>query len=145
MLKPYLGVWVDHREVYLIWADEDGRTELRHADAHYPEKAKKSYQATSGGGAFGGVAPHATLAEKQKREARRFYERVFKAIRNAENVYIFGPGQARKELLRRLQEHKDFNGRVRGVEGAERMSEAQMAARVRRFFGLPDVPGREVA
>lgn len=145
MLKPYLGVWIDHREAYLIWADEEGNTEVQHAAADYPERAKRRHQATSAGGVYGGVAPHASLAEKQKREAKRFQERIFKAIRTADNVLVFGPGQAKKELVARLEEHKDFNGRVRGVESAERMSEGQMAARVREFFELPSGPGLQVA
>jgi hypothetical protein len=141
MAKPYLGIWVDHREAYLIWADENGEVEVQHAEAEYPEAGQKGDRAVAGrGGAFGALAPHAHLEEKQHREARRFYDRIYRATRKAQYVYIFGPGKARNELRKRLQEHKDFAGEVKGVEGAEKTSQAQMAARVRSFFGLPRSP-----
>ncbi|MHC4479932.1 MAG: hypothetical protein ACYS8K_03110 [Planctomycetota bacterium] len=142
MRSPYLGVWLDHREAYLLWVSEDGQAELQHARADYPEKAERVERAMSGRqGVYGGLAPHAELHEKQRRAAVQFYEKIFRAIRKAENVYIFGPGQARKELHKRLREHKDFNGHIRAVESAEKMSEPQMAARVRSFFDLPHPAG----
>jgi hypothetical protein len=141
MAKPYLGVWVDHREAYLVWADDGGRAELQHADSEYPERQQKEHLSIGGaGGSFGGVPPHADLGAKQRREARRFHERLVPAIRHADVVYIFGPGQAKKELHRQLAEHKDFAGSIHGVESAERMSEAQLVAHVRAVFGLPRSP-----
>jgi len=137
MAKPYLGVWIDHREAYLIWLDESGEADVQHAEAEYPEEGQRAGRAIAGrGGAYGAVAPHMHLEEKQRREAKRFYDKLFRAMRTAERVYIFGPGKAREELSKRLREHKDFTGHVLAVEGAEKMTHAQMAARVRSFFGL---------
>ena len=142
MAKPYLGIWLDHREAYLIWADASGEVEVQHAEAEYPEAGLKGDRAVSGrGGAFGALAPHVHLEEKQHREAKRFYDKIFRAVRRAQDVYIFGPGKARDELGKRLKEHKDFTGNIRAVEGAEKMTRAQMAARVRGFFSLPRSAG----
>ncbi len=137
MARPYLGVWIDHREAYLIWLDENGEADVQHAEAEYPEEGQRTSRAVAGrGGAYGAVAPHAHLEEKQHREARRFYDKIFRAIRPAERVLIFGPGKARDELAKRLREHKDFTGRILSVESAEKMTHAQMTARARDFFGL---------
>jgi hypothetical protein len=138
MAKPYLGIWLDHREAYLIWLDENGEADVQHAEADYPEEGQKADRAIGGrAGAYGAVAPHAHLEEKQHREAKRFHDKLFRAVRTAERVYIFGPGKAREELAKRLREHKDFTGHIRAVESAEKMTHAQMAARVRSFFGVP--------
>ena len=138
MRKPYLGIWLDHKQAHLIWLDEDGESDLQHAQADYAEGREKTDRAASGRtGVYGGVAPHANVEDKRRRQARQFYEKIFRAVRRAENVYIFGPGQAKRELLKRLQRHKDFDGRIQAVESAEKMTQAQMAARVRKFFGLP--------
>ncbi|MHC5033899.1 MAG: hypothetical protein ACYTFZ_02535 [Planctomycetota bacterium] len=138
MRKPYVGIWLDHRQAYLIWVDKDGRTDCRRVQTAYRETEEKGGRVVSGAaGVYGGLAPHVHLEEKRQREAKRFYDRICKAIRNAEEVFIFGPGQAKRELRRRLEEHKAFDGRVRAVKGAEKMTERQMTARVREFFGLP--------
>lgn len=138
MTKPYLGIWVDHREAYFIWVDEKGEAELQHAAAEYPEARERTGRAMSGRtGVYGGVAPHASVREKQQREARRFYETIFRAIRGAQKVYIFGPGQAKRELRKRLGQHKGFTGEIVAVESAQKMTEATMTAEVRQFFGFP--------
>ena len=139
MPKPYLGVWLDHRQAYLIWLDGNGECEVEYREGHYPQDGEKPGRAVAGrAGAYGGVAPHVHLEEKRHREAKLFYEEIFRFVRSkAKHVYIFGPGQARAELHRRLTAHKDFEGRVHAVESAGRMTRAQMVARVRRFFKVP--------
>jgi hypothetical protein len=137
MTKPYLGVWLDHREVFLIWVSEDGEVGTEHATMDYSGNGEKSGLAKSAGsGVYGGLAPHADPTQKRHRQYRKFYDRIYRAARQADAVYIFGPGQAKQELEKFLAGHKDFNGRIRAVESAERMSEPQMVARVRQFFHI---------
>jgi hypothetical protein len=135
MTKPCLGVWLDHREVFLIWVSEDGEVGTEHAKMDYSANGEKTGLAMSAGAhVYGGLAPHADPTQKRHRQQRRFYDRIYRAARQADAVYIFGPGQAKQELNKFLSGHKDFNGRVRAVESAERMTEPQMVARVRQFF-----------
>jgi hypothetical protein len=107
------------------------------AEADYPENPQRPGRAWSGrSGVFGGVPHHADLHERQRREAARFYEALYRPIRKAERLYLFGPGQAKRELHKSLCGHKDFQGRITAVESADKMSEAQMIARVKEHFGL---------
>ncbi len=137
MRKPYLGIWLDHTEAYLIWADEEGDVKLQHKEAERLERGRKGGRTISGGtGVYGGLPPHADMGEKRRREAERLYRRIFSAARGATRLYIFGPGQAKKELAKRLREHKDFGGEIGAVASAGKMTQAQMVARVKDFFGL---------
>jgi hypothetical protein len=56
---------------------------------------------------------------------------VITGIGAVEELLIFGPGEAPGELRRRLAEHK-FDGVRIAVERADRMSQDQMLAHVRR-------------
>ena len=138
MTKPYLGIWLDHRDAYLIWAGADGVTQLQHAQADYEESRKRPGGALAGGtGVHGGIPPHADIEDKRRQQKKRFYADLFKDVRKAECVYLFGPGQAKRELAKALEGHKDFTGTIAGVGSAEKMTMPQMAAQVRDFFGLP--------
>jgi hypothetical protein len=46
---------------------------------------------------------------------------------------IFGPGEAKGELTKRL-ERIDLSGRIVSVETVDKMTERQIAAKVRRYF-----------
>ncbi len=52
---------------------------------------------------------------------------------DADNILIFGPGEAAGELKKRLKRHK-LRGSILGVEVAKRMTDPQIVARVRQFF-----------
>jgi len=141
MKKPYLGVWVDHTQAHLIWLDEQGDAELQYTRVQEGEAAQKSDLTMSGAsGVYGGLAPHATAEDKRRQRAKRLYDRLIKAMSPARHVYIFGPGLARKELHKRIEQHKDAAGKVTGVDAAEKMTEAQMVAHVKAVFELPRPP-----
>jgi stalled ribosome rescue protein Dom34 len=63
----------------------------------------------------------------------KYYDRVIACIRDAESILIFGPGEAKGELQKRL-EHEALSGRVIGIETVDKMTNQQIAARVRQHF-----------
>ncbi|MGH8502631.1 MAG: hypothetical protein ACREVE_09190 [Gammaproteobacteria bacterium] len=57
----------------------------------------------------------------------------FACIRDAESILLFGPGEAKDELKQRL-EGNNLAGRVVGVETVDKMTDRQIAAKVRQHF-----------
>lgn len=64
-----------------------------------------------------------------------YYDAVIAAIGAAEAILIFGPGEAKGELRRRL-ESKKMGKLIAAVESADKMTRPQVAARVRAYFAL---------
>jgi hypothetical protein len=58
---------------------------------------------------------------------------VISHIRDADSILIFGPGEAKGELKKRL-ESKGLGGRIVAVETTDKMTERQIAAKVRAYF-----------
>ena len=54
-------------------------------------------------------------------------------IRDAESILIFGPGEAKGELKKRLERGK-LSGRIVGVETIDEMTDHQIAMKVRQYF-----------
>src|SRR5690242_21959716 len=61
------------------------------------------------------------------------YDEVIAHFRDAESVLLFGPGEAKGELEKRLA-RKGLGGRVVGVETVDKMTAPQIAAKVRQHF-----------
>ena len=55
------------------------------------------------------------------------------SIRDAESILIFGPGEAKGELKQRL-ETNNLGGRIVGIETVDKMTDRQIAAKVRQHF-----------
>jgi hypothetical protein len=58
---------------------------------------------------------------------------VIACIRDAEYILIFGPGEAKGELKQRLGKNK-LDGRIVHMETIDRMTDHQIAAKVRQYF-----------
>ena len=62
-----------------------------------------------------------------------YYDAVIACIRDAESILIFGPGEAKGELKTRL-ERDNLGGHVVGIETVDKMTDRQIAAKVRQHF-----------
>ena len=55
------------------------------------------------------------------------------SIRDAESILIFGPGEAKGELKKRLEGDK-LGGRIVSIETVDKMTDRQITAKVRQHF-----------
>ncbi len=62
-----------------------------------------------------------------------YYSDVISAIRSAESILIFGPGEAKLELTKRL-ENLGLQDRIVGVETVFKMTDNEIVMKVRRRF-----------
>ena len=63
----------------------------------------------------------------------RYYDAVITYLRDAESILIFGPGEAKGELEKRLA-NQGLAGHVVGIETVDKMTEPQIMAKVRQHF-----------
>jgi stalled ribosome rescue protein Dom34 len=63
----------------------------------------------------------------------RYYDTVIEALRGCENLILFGPGEAKGELQKRLAKIKP-ELRVAAVETTDKMTDPQISAKVRAHF-----------
>ena len=132
-MRTKLGLWIDHRKT-LVVAVTDKEEETILVISHVERQP----------GRYRGIRSTAPYESQQvpaddSRERRFtghlniYYDAVIACVRNAESILIFGPGEAKHELKKRL-ERKKLGGRIVGVETIDKMSDRQVAAKVRQYF-----------
>jgi hypothetical protein len=62
-----------------------------------------------------------------------YYDAVIAALGDAEFILVFGPGEAEGELKKRL-ERNNLGERIVGIEPVDKMTDRQIAAKVRQRF-----------
>jgi hypothetical protein len=124
-MKKEVGIWIDHRKTVIVSVtDKEEETSLIRSGMEKHVRYSGATQEDS--------------AEDQ-RDARftghlnKYYEQVISRIRGAESILILGPGEAKVELEKRL-ESEGLSGRVVGVETVDKMTDRQIAAKVRKHF-----------
>ena len=62
-----------------------------------------------------------------------YYDEVIAVVRNADSIQIFGPGEAKGELEKRLKNEGLKDGAL-SVETVDKMTDRQISAKVREHF-----------
>jgi hypothetical protein len=130
------GVWLDHRKAVIVTigpreertARIDSNVE-KHLERSGDSPLKGSYESLQ-------VPPDDRRQMALTGELNTYYDAVIAAVHNAGSLLIFGPGEAKGELKKRLEKQK-FGGRIAAVETEDKMTDGQIAAKVREYFANP--------
>lgn len=122
-----VGLWIDHKETVLVTIG-DGGEETKRIGSGMEKHTRFS----------GGSRSEEGGADDQRDRQfaghlNAYYDEVIGCLRDAESILIFGPGEAKGELKKRLAS-KGLAGHIVGIETADKMTERQIAAKVRRTF-----------
>ena len=137
--KPYVGVWLDHRKAVFFWADANAEMDIKEVESGYQEEGEPTDRRGKPDTTIhSGSVAHASLEHRREEQLKRYYKQLLKALHTASQIYLFGPGQAKKELSTLLDKDKSLRANIVGIDGADKkMTRPQMAAQVREIFELP--------
>ena len=135
-VKTKVGLWIDHRKAVIV-ALADG-TEVTIQIKSNVEKQLRPYGGLRSKTQYG---PQQAPSDDMRETVLMghlgiYYDKVVSCIRDAEAIQIFGPGEAKGELKKRL-ERNQLGGRIVGVAMADKMTERQIKAEVLRRFRGP--------
>jgi hypothetical protein len=131
-MKTSAGLWIDHREAVIVLLSAQGQE-----TTHIKSKAEKQLR-RSGEPAKGSFAPQEVPRDDSREreyqgELARYYDEVIAHLRAADEILIFGPGEAKGELQKRMEKTKG-DARILTLETNDKMTEPQIVARVRQHF-----------
>jgi hypothetical protein len=128
-MKKNIGLWIDHREAVLVILTEDTE-EIRHIPSS-GEKHGRSHSKTPEG--LKEVTAEDQQDRKFENQLNKYYDEVIAAVRGADTIQIFGPGEAKGELKKRI-DRDGLKAHILVVETTDKMSDRQIAAKVRERF-----------
>jgi len=126
-VKKQVGLWIDHRKAVIVVVTEEGEDVKEIAS-----DMEKHVRFSGGPGTDDGSAED-MRDRRFESHLNAYYDRVVAAIRGADSIQIFGPGEAKGELRRRL-EREGLLGNVLALETVDKMTDRQIAAKVRERF-----------
>jgi stalled ribosome rescue protein Dom34 len=132
-MKITAGLWIDRRKavIVLISQKKEKTMEIRSNIENQPgrikgDRSSAPYEAQL-------VKADDSRERKLKGQLDQYYGEVIAAIREAESILIFGPGEAKGELKKHL-EHARLGNSLVAVEASDKMTDSQIAAKVRDYF-----------
>lgn len=133
------GLWIDHRNaIFVSVTGEGAKTHVIEAESKVESGVETQPRRASDSPLKGPYESQKVPADDTQQrtltgELNVYYDAVIAHLRNSESIAIFGPGEAKGELRKRLEKDGSAS-RVVAVETADKMTEPQFAAKVREFF-----------
>jgi hypothetical protein len=132
-MRTKVGLWIDHRKAFVVAVTGKGEElgliiskaekQLRRSGDSPLKGPYESEQVPADDSRQRGLTGHLNL----------YYDAVIACIGDAESILIFGPGDAKGELKKRL-ERNNLGGRIAALETVDKMTNRQIAAKVRQHF-----------
>jgi hypothetical protein len=132
-MRTKVGLWIDHRKALVVTITDKGQV-ISLIISTVEKQARRSLDSRHAGS----YEPQQVPADDSRQKAFSghlsiYYDAVIASIRNAESILIFGPGEAKVELKKRLK-RINLGGRIVGVETVDKMTDRQITAKVREHF-----------
>ncbi|MBN1879676.1 hypothetical protein JW823_06165 [bacterium] len=128
-----VGLWIDHRKAIIVVITDKGE-ETGLIISKVEKQLRRSGDSPLKGSYESQQVPAAD--SRQKAYTGRlniFYDAVIASIHEATSILILGPGEAKDELKEHLVKN-NLGGCITGIEAADRMTDRQIAAQVRKHF-----------
>jgi hypothetical protein len=126
-MKRQVGLWIDHKETFAVFVGDDGEQTKR------MKSGMGKHVRFSGGNRSEEGSADDQRDRQFTAHLNRYYDEVISYIRDAESILLFGPGEAKGELEKRLAS-QGLGGRIVGVETADKMTAGEISAKVRQHF-----------
>jgi hypothetical protein len=129
------GVWIDHRQSVIVTLTASGE-QLTHIVSNVEKHLERGGDSPLKGPYEARQVPADDHRQRALTgELNIYYDAVIAALRDYENLLLFGPGEAKGELHKRLVGAK-LGPRVVAVETEDKMTDPQIIAKVRAYFGV---------
>lgn len=132
-MKNQIGIWLDFREAHIITLEgkenkvEIILSEIEDFNIKGGARSKTPYGPMD-------VTSEKKYLERNKNQVDKYYSEIMEYVKDAREVFIMGPAEAKIGLRKKMVKTNSFNPFIKGFEAADSISENQKIARIREFF-----------
>lgn len=128
-----VGLWIDHKKATIVTITKKGE-EISEIRSDVETQLRRSSDSPLTGSYEALQVPADDSRQRVLTgELNTYYDEVIGQIRDADSILIVGPGVAKHELQKRLEERR-LGAKVVGIETVDKLTEPQTAAKIRRHF-----------
>ncbi|MCB4791490.1 MAG: hypothetical protein LHV68_06340 [Elusimicrobia bacterium] len=132
-MKTKVGLWIDKKKAVIISISDKGE-EIKVVNSNM----EKYFQPSNGNfynNDFGrkDFPAYDIVKRDMEMHIQKFYDKIISLIHNADPVFIFGPGQIKIGLRKKIESNKSMTRNVK-IENADKLPYSGILKRVRDHY-----------
>jgi len=134
------GIWIDSREARIVFL-EGSKIQVNTIYSGAERKPKfegETSKRTVRG--FAGFDYKSSQESHYREELKRYYRSVINAIDGSDNVYIFGPAEAKINFEKEIRKDQRLSDSVLKVDSCDVLTRNQLIEKVSQFYKTVKVP-----
>jgi hypothetical protein len=135
-MKDKVGIWIDHRKAVIVSTSADlvtARTLESMVGPHSRYSGRAGSPTPEGPQDAGGEKKY---EERYGQLLDRYYDEVISQLGQPKALLILGPGEAKLQLKERLRRSKALSGCIVGIETTDKLTDAQIVAKVKEHYRI---------
>lgn len=120
------GIWIDHKHAFVVFLSESGE-QIKHIESD-TRKNESAHE----------IAPEDVRQRHFDQHLNVYYKEIIRCVKDAHSIFLCGPGEAKIEFQKQIKS-KDLMSRIAKVESADKMTEPQLMAKIRRCFAPQEI------
>ncbi|MCB2145794.1 MAG: hypothetical protein KQI81_04915 [Deltaproteobacteria bacterium] len=136
-MQKIIGIWVDHKKAVIVTLNQAGETKsIREIQSDLERHVRLSGGSRTKRTPWGPqqISSDNKIEARYRQQLSRFYQNVIEAVADAYKIVLMGPGEAKVELKKEMDKSKAISESLVFMEPCDKMTQRQIAARVRDFF-----------
>jgi hypothetical protein len=141
-MKKCVGLWLDHKRAVVVTLNRNqepfsgNRDMVEFIESRIERTLRLSGGSQSRKKPYGPqeIAVDGKPEDRRKRQLRKYYGEIKRRLKDADGIFLFGPGEAKLELKKEVEKTKELINRINAVETTDKMTDRQIIARVKAFF-----------
>lgn len=132
-MKREVGLWIDHRKAVIVTIENEVElTQKIRSNIEKHVRFSSGVHSKAPNNSQGSTAED--MRDRQfKDHLGRYYKEIISLIRNADTIWIFGPGEAKGELENHLK-LEGLGEHIVGIDTVDKMTDRQIVAKIRDRF-----------
>jgi len=142
-MRTFIGIWVDRKKAVIVtkkrpeWIyEKDVEIAITQIRSDVEPKVRLAGGSRTRHVPWGPqeIAVDSKIEARQRQQLKKFYQRIIELIKDADKVLIMGPGETKLALKKEVEKSKMLSPKIVGIQTCDKMTDKQLAARVRSFF-----------
>lgn len=129
------GIWMDQEKAYIISITGNQEPEIEEINSGIELRQRfpgEKQTATRFGEYI--VGEREKKQRRQEHERVKYYKDMMDHLKDAEGIFIFGPGETKHEMAKEISKTRMLRGKLFAVENSDQLTLNQMKAKVKEFY-----------